>query len=264
MKDQRTRKVLQLALDAGIVQLSNGAEVWRVESTVRHICWAYGITDVDSFVLSNAIFITGNNDKEDVYAKVKHVPLSGVHLGIVTAVNNLSREISAGKLTIEEGIEQLNLIRQMPPKSNRLRALASVFGSACFIHILGAGTRESIIAGLIGGFVFLYAVFLDKYKLSKLIKNMLSGAFVGLMAYAITRIPIWNELDIGKIIIGGIMPLIPGAAFINSIRDIANTDFLSGTVRMLDTIMVFVYLAVGAVAVLAVCNSMFGGAAWIL
>ncbi len=264
MKDQKTRKVLQLALDAGIVQLSNGAEVWRVESTVRHICWAYGITDVDSFVLSNAIFITGNNDKEDVYAKVKHVPLSGVHLGIVTAVNNLSREISAGKLTIDEAMKQLDAIKQIPPKSTSLRAAASVFGSACFIYILGANVTESILAGLIGGLAFLYAVVLDKYKLSKLIKNMLCGACVGLAAYVMTRIPIWDSLDNGKIIIGGIMPLIPGAAFINSIRDIANTDFLSGTVRMLDTVMVFVYLAVGAVAVLAICNSIFGGAAWIL
>lgn len=58
---------MQLALDAGIVQLSNGAEVWRVEATVAHICQAFQITDVDAFVLSNAIFITGNNDKEDVY-----------------------------------------------------------------------------------------------------------------------------------------------------------------------------------------------------
>lgn len=264
MKDQLTRKVLQLALDAGIVQLSNGAEVWRVESTVRHICWAYGITDVDSFVLSNAIFITGNNDKEDVYAKVKHVPLSGVHLGIVTAVNNLSRDISAGKLTIEEAVKQLEEIKQMPPKKNSLRAIASVFGAAFFIHILGAGARESIIAGIIGGLVFLFSVLLDRQKLSKLIKNMMCGMFVGLSAYIVTSIPAFHFLDIGKIIIGGIMPLIPGAAFINSIRDIANTDFISGTVRMLDTVMVFVYLAVGAAAVLAICNSIVGGVAWTL
>lgn len=259
VENQEIKKVLQLALDAGITQLSNGAEVWRVEETLSHICSAYGIEDVDAFVLSNAIFITGNNEGEDVYAKVKHVPLSGVHLGIVTAVNNLSREISSGSLTVDEARERLGAIQKIPAKNTFYRAGASAVGAACFIYILGANVPESIIAGCIGGFVFLFSNLMDRQKLSKLVKNIFEGAFVGLLAYLVTRIPGFSGFDIGKIIIGGIMPLIPGAAFINSIRDIANTDFLSGTVRMLDTIMVFVYLAVGAGAMLSTCSGLFGG-----
>lgn len=80
-----------------------------------------------------------------------------------------------------------------------------------------------------------------------------------MLAYLLTRFSYFAGQDINKIIIGGIMPLIPGAAFVNSIRDIANADFLSGTVRILDTIMLFVYLAVGASAILAVCTRLMGG-----
>ena len=42
------------------------------------------------------------------------------------------------------------------------------------------------------------------------------------------------------------MPLVPGVAFTNAIRDIANGDYLSGAVRMLDAMLVFVCIAVGA------------------
>lgn len=259
MKDQNTRKVLQLALDAGIVQLSNGAEVWRVEDTVEHICKAYEIHDVDAFILSNAIFITGNNDKEDVFAKVKHVPLSGVHLGIVTAVNDLSREISAGLLTVDEAAEKLEEIKRRPAKHPLYRGLASGAGAGCFCYILGASPTESIIAGIIGFLVLLFSLFAEKYKLAKMVKNILGGAFVAILALAVTLTPSFSGFSTDKIIIGAIMPLIPGVAFVNAVRDVANTDFLSGTVRMLDTIMVFLYIAIGASTILSLYHGILGG-----
>lgn len=38
---------------------------------------------------------------------------------------------------------------------------------------------------------------------------------------------------------GSIMPLVPGLAFTNGIRDIADGDYISGTVRMIDAVLVF-------------------------
>lgn len=68
-----------------------------------------------------------------------------------------------------------------------------------------------------------------------------------------------SVLRLDGIIIGAIMPLIPGLAFTNAIRDIADSDFLSGTVRMMDALMVFVYIAVGVGIVLITFNNMTGG-----
>ena len=45
----------------------------------------------------------------------------------------------------------------------------------------------------------------------------------------------------------------------NAIRDIADSDFLSGTVRMIDALLVFVYIAVGVGFTLSVYNNMGGG-----
>lgn len=93
-----------------------------------------------------------------------------------------------------------------------------------------------------------------------MVKNILGGAFIALMALAATYIPPFGAVSVNKIIIGGIMPLIPGVAFVNSIRDLANSDFLSGTVRMLDTVMVFMYIAIGASTVLSLYHAVLGGA----
>ena len=44
---------------------------------------------------------------------------------------------------------------------------------------------------------------------------------------------------------GSIMPLVPGLAFTNGIRDIADGDYISGTVRMIDAVLVACCIALG-------------------
>ena len=47
--------------------------------------------------------------------------------------------------------------------------------------------------------------------------------------------------------------------FVNAIRDIADSDFLSGTVRMIDALLVFVYIAIGVGITLGIYANMAGG-----
>ena len=94
LKDSEMHRVLELALEAGRVLLSNGAEIFRVEETIGHICRHFQVEEMDAFVLSNGIFLTAHDRGKEIFAKVKHVPLAGTNLEIVTEVNNLSREIS--------------------------------------------------------------------------------------------------------------------------------------------------------------------------
>lgn len=65
-------RVLELALEAGRILLRNGAEIFRVEETIEHICKRFGVEAVDSFVLSNGIFLTAYSKGKENFAKVKH------------------------------------------------------------------------------------------------------------------------------------------------------------------------------------------------
>ena len=110
-----SHRVLELAMEAGRILLRNGAEIFRVEETVWHICEHYGVQGLDTFVLSNGIFITADDGEKTIYAKTKHVPLSGAHLGIVAEVNALSREIVEGKVSVDEAFQRLKEIEQIAP-----------------------------------------------------------------------------------------------------------------------------------------------------
>ena len=66
-----------------------------------------------------------------------------------------------------------------------------------------------------------------------------------------------GQLD--YMIIGSIMPLIPGVPFTNAIRDIADGDYISGSVRMLDALLVFFCIAIGVGMAYSLMMGALGG-----
>lgn len=254
-------QVLHLAVDMGETLLSNGAEIFRVEETIEHVCHAFDVRNFEIFILSNGIFVTAEEEGQQVFAKIKHIPLSSTHLGIVTAVNNLSREISAREIGLVEAGIKLDAIRQTPPKKNYFRILAAGLGAACFCYLLGGNLGESIFTFGIGMLVYVLVLFSHKHNLSKMIPNILGGAMITILAIGVSYIKLPFDIDISRdsIIIGSIMPLIPGLAFMNAIRDIADSNFISGTVRIIDALLVFVYIAIGVGSVLSIYSYIIGG-----
>ena len=65
--------------------------------------------------------------------------------------------------------------------------------------------------------------------------------------------------NLDQVIIGGIIPLVPGMVLTTSFRDFANGDYLSGTIRIMDALLVAGSIAVGVGAVFAVRAALTGG-----
>lgn len=253
------KKVVDLALKAGKILLKNGAEIFRVEETMTRICNRFHVDYVDTFTMSHAIFITAEKGEDEVYTKVRQVPLSGAHLGIVAEVNDLSRDISAGRVGLEEASKRLREIEKIPPKKNFFRVGAAGVGSATLGYLLGASAMESMAAFVIGCILYLWVLLGEKHNMSKIIVNIVGGALITILALLAIHIPFLQGLQMDGMIVGAIMPLVPGIPFTNAIRDIADGDFLSGTVRMIDALLVFVYIAIGVGTMLSIYNNMFGG-----
>lgn len=254
------QNVLEFAVDAGRILLRHGAEIFRVEETITHICNHYGVKDLNLFVLSNGIFITAEKEGREIYAKIKHIPLAQTHLGIVDKVNDLSRKICAGEISLVDAKAQLEKIADIPSIKPHFQILAAGIGSGCFCYLLNATVADSLKSAVISMLLNIFLVFAQKAKLSRLLVNTVGAAIAAILAVALCReggIIINSSLD--KVIIGSIFTLIPGVAFVNSLRDIANSDILSGVVKMIDAILGFIYIAIGVGIVLASYNGVIGG-----
>ena len=243
MGKQPDEEVLDLALMAGHILLENGAEIYRVEETIDRICGYYGVNSENAFVLSNGIFLTAGSARESFFAKVQHIPVSGTHLNKVAAVNQLSREIVEGKHTIQDAYRILEEIRTMPGKKRWMQTLASGVGSAAFCIFFGGTFGDSLAAFAAGICLYLYVLWLSTPHLSKIVGNIGGGALVTVVCCLLYLMGVGENLNF--MMIGTIMPLVPGVAFTNSIRDVADGDYISGSVRMLDALLVFFCIAIG-------------------
>ncbi len=253
---QDNKRVMELALQAGHILLENGAEIFRVEETIDRICRHFGLESGNAFVLSNGIFVTAGSERENFFAKVQHIPVSGTHLDKVTAVNQLSREIEHGTYTLEEAEAELERIRKTPGKRKWTQILASGLGSAAFCCLFGGRMAESMVAFAAGLVLYTYVLYVSVY-LSKIVGNILGGALVTLFCGGMYLMGFGTHLN--YMITGAIMPLIPGVAFTNAIREMADGDYISGTVRMMDTLVSFLSIAIGVGMGTALIGWMSGG-----
>lgn len=257
--------VLDVASDAGHLLLENGAEIARIEETMERISSHYGVSEKHFFVLSNGIFTTGttheNRKLKNNYASVEFIPLKGTQMEKIVEVNTLSRQIEAGKYSLAEAKERLSQIRNMPSKPFWEQLLGSAFGSAGFCAIFGGNLLDCAASFVVGLLLWAFVLLVSAPHLTKMLGNILSGAFASLLSVLFWKLGFGDNL--GNMIVGALIPLIPGVPFTNGIRDVANEDYIAGFTRLLDAMLVFFAIAIGACSVFFV-SSHFAGSSIIL
>ena len=256
--EERQAEALSVASEAGHILLENGAEISRVEETMERIASHYGVDSKSFFVLSNGIFTTSSFNK---YANVEFIPFKGTQLDKVVAVNQLSRDIVSGKYTLEAAGKQLKAIRTMPPHPYWEQVLASALGSAGFCIVFGGGLLDCAASFICGILLWLFVLFVTAPHMSKIVGNIVGGFFVTGLCILFHHIGFGRSLP--NMIIGAIIPLIPGVPFVNGVRDVANEDYIAGATRLLDAMLVFFCIAAG-VALAFVCDSLISGSMIVL
>ncbi len=239
----KTREILNIAVEIGDLLLRNGAEVYRVEDTVMHILTAYDIKDCDVYVLSNGIFASANENTDDACSVIRHVPLGSVHLGRVAALNQLSRELCSKKCPIEDAWTRISECKSIPVPSNKIQIFFCGLGCCCFSYLFGGTLLDVAVAFFVGMFLQAFLILIKKQSVSKFITNILGSSLVTTLSLlALTfGLPVLYD----KVIIGAIMPLVPGIALTTSIRDLFNGDYVSGTIHLMDALLTAFCIAVG-------------------
>ena len=238
-RDDQLASVMQVATEAGHIMLENGAEIFRVEETMERITRHYGIDSGHFFVLSNGILTSGGTR----YSNVEFIPFKGAQLEKVVAVNRLSREIEKGGCTIDQARSKLQAINNMKAKPFLEQVMGSAVGSGAFCAIFGGSLMDCAASFVAGLLLYVFVLMVSRRGMSKIVTNILGSILATTLSVIFMRIGFGEHL--GNMIIGSLIPLIPGVPFTNGIRDLANEDYIAGSTRMIDALTVFFCIAVG-------------------
>lgn len=246
-KELEKENAFELVVAAGEIQLQSGAEISRVEETMNHMAEALQLDSLETFIIANGIFATAEGSEYMQRAGLKHISTGNMDLGKIEAVNTLSRHLEEGKLTREEAWEQLEEIKNRKDYSPVTQIVAYALGSGAFCYALGGSGMDALCAALVGTFLGIFFVFFRFFHTSKAIRTIFGSMLVTLLTTCFFKIGLGDSVN--RIIIGVLIPMIPGVAFTCAIRDLVENDYLSGLIRLMDVLLTLGSIVAGVVFV---------------
>jgi uncharacterized membrane protein YjjP (DUF1212 family) len=249
---EQRRRIMDFVMAAGETLLKNGAEVFRVEQTMKIMAASFHLREFDVYVLTNGIFASAGTAE---ISEVRNVPTRTIHLGRVAGVNELSRRVAAGTMTLDEAELELVRVQRVPFPSGWMQMLASAMGAFCFSIMFGGSLAAGIVAAAAGFLTNGYIWLCRKLDVPALLQNITGAALITLLSILGCSVLGGSA---NHAAIGALMMLTPGVAFTTSIRDFVHGDYLSGTIRMIDAILVAASLACGTGFMLSVYGAITG------
>ncbi|MGM0875201.1 MAG: threonine/serine exporter family protein [Bacillota bacterium] len=223
-KQNQTFDIIELCLLAGKIMIRSGAETYRVEDTMMRIAAAYGILHSHSYVTPTGIIFSIDSHFP---TKLVRIADRSTDLQKVAKVNSVSRLISSGDLTVKEAFEHLKEIeRDAHAYPIWVQIAAASIASGCFLIMFQGGWNDFLPALIAGGIGFSCLIYIHQLVEIKFFAEFLASFLIGLISVLFVVLNIGTELD--KIIIGSVMPLVPGLLITNAVRDLMAGHLVSG------------------------------------
>ena len=250
-------QLLTCALDIGEQMLLSGAEIGRVEDSIRLICNAYGCSRTDVFTITSSIVVSIEDKERRFYTQSRRITGGKTDLTRLDRLNTLSRQICKEAPGWDFVQNRLAQITSAPTYPMWLQVVASGMIAGAFAIFFGGSVADGIAGCILGALLWLITHVLQKARMNQLLVNVVAAFFMSSLAILSVRAGIGS--DANKIIIGNIMLLIPGIALTNSLRDMISGDIISGLLRFLDAILVAAAIAAGYI----LAARLLGGVLWI-
>lgn len=252
-----TNKILDLAIDAGKIMLENGGETYRVEETMLRISKALGLQDADCYATPTVLMLNCKDQNGNNVSAVKRIVSRTFNLDRIIKINELSRSIEKKHMDINDVQIELKNVCNMPCYSKKIKVIFAAFAVGAFTLVFGGNFRDALTALLVGAVIENIIIFLSTFKVADFFIDIVGGAIAALLALIAYKLGIVQHYD--KIIIGGIMLLVPGLAITNAIRDTINGDLVSGISRAVEAFIIAVAIAVGTGITLKIWFIIWGG-----
>lgn len=239
-KQEEKEFLLETCAFAGKVMLENGAEMYRVEDTMNRI--AAVRNEVGKSFVTQTIVLMGLNSTKSVH--MERIDSRTINLGKVAKVNDLSWLFSRNMIDIDTLNKELKQIFLSVDKKEVVKnTFWAMLISASLMILLGGQWSDFIPTCIVGAGGWLVYEMSGMYLRLKYIDEFIGAFSMGVLAFLMIKIGWGHSLD--DMIIGSIMPLVPGVALTNTVRDLQAGHMLSGMMRGMEALIIAMMIGAG-------------------
>ena len=250
--------LMDTAMLAGKMMLESGAETYRVEDTMHHILKTSHLEVVEILVVLTGITACISGENVAPITLIQGIEKRGTNLSVIEQVNQISRRYCGGEIELPEAYDQLKKVESVPYPS----VLASFIPLAVavgFTISLGGSLYDVLATVIVGLALSGVMAGAEVAGIDGLILDIGTSFSVGLMA-VIVKSFMGGAINLDTVVIGSIMPLVPGVAITNAVRDTLQGDYISGCARILEAFLKAASIALGVGVAFAVFgNGIMGG-----
>lgn len=235
---------LDAVIEAGKILMESGAEIYRIEETMRYLASALKMEQFEAYVVNRGIIVSGINHRGMREAKVASVPDASIHLDRIEAVNALSREVKQQEqVSSKEILCRLQSICEAPGNPLWMILLAYFIGAGSFSYSIGSPAADAFASAITGLMAGLILHWVERHIRTKILLTVLGSAVVTLTANLLYICGLGQHR--GMIILGALMLLIPGAVFINSVREFSQNNYSTGLTLLMSALLTCLSIAAG-------------------
>lgn len=245
MNTKKINDIIPFALDIVENMFKSGAEVGRVEDALCRILTAYGAERVNALSIPTGIILTVTCPNGESYSHSRRITGgAATDFEKLDKLNSLSREIcrtTPDKEYIKEKLDGILFERNQ--KFFLKHLLGAILITGGFAFVFGGGVVESVFAAAVSVIVTLFERFFKKNNTNMSVYYLVCSLIAGLISGALCSLFGRESTDI--VIICYIMVVIPGLSFSNAAKDIMLGDLISGSLKMLESVLYAGFIAGG-------------------
>lgn len=236
--------LLEAVVLAGEIMLSSGAEVYRVEDTMKYMLRSSRCENTEAIVFATGIFVTLDVPDKEPLTMVKRIPARNTNVNRICLVNEISRRFCQGEITVEQAYAELKKAEKELLYKPWVKAVGIVGVSAGFSFMFGGHLVDFFAAVMVGICLAAADLLVRQIRLNDFCNSAFCSFAVAVSAMAIQNF-LLPRSNVDVMIISAIMSLVPGVTFTTAIRDTLNGDYAAGSARMLEAIVVALAVAAG-------------------
>ena len=236
----------QLAIDAASLAaqtiLECSGEIYRAEETAIRMCEAFGLLRTEIICFPTGFTLHALTNDGQSLTRIKRVKERSIQLQTLDDVNSISRASVEGRMDAAQAFSSLRALRETPVPRTRMKVLAFAVSAGFFSVMFGGGLLEFFLAAVAGALVQCVSPLLSRLRAPATLISIAGGFTASAATLALITLFGGNQ---EPVITGAIMPLLPGLAATNAVRDTMRGDLVSGMARTTEALLSAVLIAAG-------------------